>query len=380
MKKVWPAVKDFARRADMLLLFLCCVCAVFGIVVISSATASFETPRYVLVQILAFIVGIGLYLLFTIIDIDIIADKWIILYAFSFLLLLALIPFGYNDGTGNTGWLRFLGIGLQPSEAVKVIFVVVMAKHISFLREYKSLNSVLSVGQLVVHVGLIFGLLIVVSSDLGSALVYLFIFIVMLFMAGLRLYWFVIGIAAVAAATPFLWDNFLTPRQRERIQAPYDASIDADGFGVKWQPNQSKLALASGQMTGTGLGNGPQSQSDALPAKHTDFIFAVIGEELGMIACLVVILLLMLIIIRCAYIGIKSKNTMNMLICMGVASFLMFQTFENIGMCIGIAPVIGLTLPFFSSGGSSLFTTFAAVGLVSGVKYRPKPEQFRSYK
>jgi rod shape determining protein RodA len=379
MRKLWPWVRDFVKRADMLLLFLCCTCSVFGIVVISSATASYETSRYVIVQTGALLIGIGLFVALTVIDVDIIADKWPVLFIFDTVLLLLLIPFGHSDDTGNSGWLRFFGIGIQPSEVVKVIYIVLMAKHISYLKEYKSLNSVLSVGQLLIHFGFTFGLIIVVSSDLGSALVFLFIFIVMLFVAGLKLYWFLIGIAAVAAVTPFLWTNFLTDRQKDRILAPYVPSIDPDGFDVRWQPNQSKLALASGRLTGTGLYEGPQSQSNALPAKHTDFIFSVIGEELGMIACCLVLLLLLLVIIRCVYVGVKSKNTMNMLVCFGVAAFLLFQTFENIGMCIGIAPVIGVTLPFFSYGGSSLFSTFAAMGLVSGIKYRPKPERFRSY-
>jgi rod shape determining protein RodA len=116
---------------------------------------------------------------------------------------------------------------------------------------------------------------------------------------------------------------------------------------------------------------GTQSQSSNLPFKHTDFIFSVAGEELGMIGCAVIIFLLVAIIIRCIYVGVKSKSYMNMLICTGIASMLIFQTFENIGMCIGITPVIGITLPFFSYGGSSIVTTFASLGIVSGIRMRP---------
>ena len=122
-----------------------------------------------------------------------------------------------------------------------------------------------------------------------------------------------------------------------------------------------------------GLGEGTQSQSSAIPVKHSDFIFAVIGEELGLIGACLVLLLLMIIVVRCVQVGLRSGNTMSMLVCMGVAATVVFQTFENVGMCIGIAPVVGITLPFFSYGGSSLFSMFAAMGLVSGVKYRPKP-------
>lgn len=380
MKKYLPFIKDFFKRADMLLFTLCIVSSIFGIVVISSATASYGNPaKYVFVQSLALILGIFLFVLLTVIDLDIIADKWPLLLAFAVLLILALIPFGHDDGTGNKSWIRFFGIGIQPSEVVKVIFIVLLAKQVSFLKEYKNLNSVLSVAQMAANFLLFFGLIVVVSSDLGSALIFFFVFIVVLFAAGLKLYWFVLGIAAIAAVTPFVWENVLRPYQKDRILAPYDPTIDVEGSGVKWQPNQSKIALASGQLTGTGLYEGTQTQSSALPEKQTDFIFAVIGEELGMIGCCVVMLLLLLIIIRCIYVGLHSKNTMSMLVCFGVAASLLFQSFENIGMCIGITPVIGITLPFFSYGGSSTFATMAAAGLVSGVKFRPKPERFHKY-
>jgi rod shape determining protein RodA len=379
LKKYLPWVKDFVKRADMLLLALCCVCTIFGIVLITSATASYETNRYVIVQIIAFLIGIGLFVLLTIIDVDIIADKWPVLFIFQVLFLMSLLIWGESGDTGNTGWLRFFGTGIQPSEVVKIIYIVLLARQISFLKEYKNLNSPLSIVQLAVHFGFLFGLIIFVSNDLGSALVFLFIFIIMLFMAGLKIYWFIFGIAAVAAVTPFIWNNLLADYQKQRILVPYVASIDPEGFGIRWQTNQSKMALASGQLTGTGLFKGPQSQSEAISGKHTDFIFAVAGEELGMIACCVILLLLLLIVIRCVVIGLRSKNTMYMLVCFGVASTVLFQTFENIGMCIGITPVIGLTLPFFSYGGSSVFSMYAAMGLVSGIKYRPKPELFRSY-
>ena len=379
MKKIPELLREFVKRADMVLLTLCVISAVFGIVVISSATASYETSKYVIVQTLALFIGLGLFVVLTVIDLDIIADKWPLLLAFSVLLVLALIPFGVEDNTGNKNWIRFLGVGIQPSEVVKVIYIVLLAKHISYLKEYRSLNSIFSVAQLAGNFLLFFGLIVVVSSDLGSALIFFFIFAVMLFAAGLKIYWFILGAAAIAAVVPFAWEHVLKPYQKDRILAPYDPTIDPNGDGIKWQPNQSKIALASGQLTGTGLGNGTQTQSSALPEKHTDFIFAVIGEELGMIGCCAVVLLLLLIIIRCIYVGVHSRNTMSMLVCIGVAASVTFQSFENIGMCIGITPVIGITLPFFSYGGSSMFSLFAAMGLVSGVKFRPKPERFYRY-
>ena len=381
MKEFYPKIKEFSKRADMLLFTLCMICSLFGIVVISSATASLGPTRYLVVQIASLFIGIGLFVLFTIIDIEIIADRWAVLVIFEFVLIFMLLtPLGYADDTGNRAWLRFGFVGIQPAEVVKVAFIVVMAKHISYLKAYKNLNSLSSVLQLLAHCGIILGLLFVISSDMGSILVFLFLFLVMLFAGGLKIRWFLIGLAAAAAAFPLFWTRVLTQRYRDRILCPYDATIDPDGFGIRWQANQSQLALANGRLTGMGLYEGAiTQQKNALPAKQTDFIFSVVGEELGMIACIFVFLMLLFIIFRCIQIGVRSHDTMGMLVCFGVAGSLIFQTFENIGMCVGIAPVIGITLPFISYGGSSMFSLFAAMGLVSGVKYRPKPQRFRSY-
>ncbi|MDL2300390.1 FtsW/RodA/SpoVE family cell cycle protein [Clostridiaceae bacterium OttesenSCG-928-D20] len=374
-------VADFFKRADSLLLALCTAATLFGIIAISSAAKSYSggSASYVMIQFLSLILGLFAYAIFTIIDIDIIADHWKLLVFFNVALLLALIPLGVADDTGNKAWIRFMGIGIQPAEVVKVVYIIINARHISYLKQYKSLSSPISLLQLALHFLLLFGLIVGISKDLGSALIYILIFAVSLFVSGVKLYWFAIGIAGVAAATPLLWDKFLREDQKLRIMAPYDPTIDPDGFGIKWQTNNSKLALASGQLTGTGLYEGTQSQSSALPAKHTDFIFSVIGEEFGMIGCLIVIGLLTAIIIRCVYIGIKSRNLTGLLVCVGVASTMTAQLFINIGMTMGIVPVIGVTLPFFSYGGTSIVTMFVAMGLVSGIKYKPKPERFRQY-
>jgi rod shape determining protein RodA len=363
----------------MYLLSLCCICTVFGLVIIASATASYGNPlRYILVQLAAFIIGIVLYAVFTLIDIDIIADRAPLLFLFSILFILILVPFGVAGDTGNKAWLRFGPIGIQPTEVVKIIFVVTMAKHISYLKERGSLNRPAGVGSMAVHFGILFVLIFLVTRDMGSALIFFAIIAVQLFMAGLRLYWFAFGAAGIAVGFPLFWEHVLNDRYRARILAPYDPSIDPDNSGINWQANQSKIALASGQLTGTGLGQGTQTQSEALSQKHTDFIFAAAGEELGMIACVLIIVLLMLIVIRCVQVGLRSNNTMGCLICFGMAAFMAFQVLINIGMCIGLTPVIGLTLPFFSYGGSSLFSRFAAMGIVSGIKYRPTPQKFYS--
>ena len=365
-------IKYFFKNGDIFLLFMAIFCTVLGMIAIKSATIETHSSRYIFVQGFAMILGIGAFVGFTILDPDIIADKWAYLTVFNVLIIVGLVFFGYDDGTGNRAWYRFFGIGVQPSEVVKVIFIVLLGKQISVYRERRELDKFKSLLMLALHFALLFGLIVVVSSDLGSALIFLAIFIVMLIVGGVAWYWLGIAAAAIAAFVPVMWNFVLRDYQKQRILAPYIPDVvDPAGNGITWQTNRCKDAMAAGRFTGVGFGNGTLN----IEAKHTDCIFASIGEEFGMIACIAVIILLTIIIVRCCVIGLRSGSPFGMLICFGVAAALAFQTFINIGMCIGISPVIGITLPFFSYGGSSVVTLFAAVGLVSGVKYRPKPKQ-----
>ena len=380
IRKFKPYIKEFFKRADIFLLCICVISSIFGITMIEKAVTGMyeggwdmsEPSKYLTVQIASMLIGIVAFVLLTVIDVDLIAQQWKLLMMLDLVLLVALVLLGEDDGTGNKSWIRFAGIGIQPSEVIKVIYVIVAAKQMTYLKEYRDINSFISVVQMAAHFLLIFGAIVVVSSDLGSASILLGIFLVMFFVIGARLYWFAAGGAAVAAAIPLLWNYFLKDYQKQRLIAPYDPSIDPDGWGITWQTTQSKLTLASGRLTGVEEGHSPS----IFTGKHTDFIFSCVGENLGMIGCIAVILLLMIIIIHCVRVGLKSGRTFDMLVCIGVAAAVTFQTFINIGMNIGITPVIGITLPFFSYGGSSMVTMFGAMGLVSGVKYKLKPEHF----
>ncbi len=378
IKRSLEQTRNFIRRTDLLLFALCLIASLFGILIISSATNSYITPmRYPITQAVAMLIGIFCYFVFTLIDVDIFADRWPVMLLIEALLLLILIPFGVEVG-GNKGWLDLGIVSVQPTEIVKFIFIVLCAKHIAYLKEYRNLNSVLSIAQLVAHFGFLFMLIMIVSSDLGSALVFLFIFIVLLYAGGTRLYWFLFGGAALAVVIPLAWSNFLSDRHKERILAPYDATIDPEGYGVNWQPFLAKKAISSGRLSGQGLFGGSQTQSNYLDSQHADYIFASAGEELGFIGCVAIVLLLVCIIVRCVIVGIHARNTFGMLICFGVAASLTFQTFINVGMSIGLTPVIGITLPFFSYGGSSLVICFASAGLVSGVHYQTRADNYGS--
>uniref|UniRef100_UPI003FF0474C FtsW/RodA/SpoVE family cell cycle protein n=1 Tax=Candidatus Limivicinus sp. TaxID=3030905 RepID=UPI003FF0474C len=373
-------IKQFFQRADIFLLIMCIICSIYGIYSIDIADTGMSAggwdmsapSKYIAVQTFSLFLGIAGFVLFTVIDADILGQQWKILCAINVLLLVALVIFGQDDGTGNKSWIRFAGIGIQPSEVIKVLYIVVAAKQMTYLKEYRDINSFLSVVQMAAHFGIVFLMIVGVSSDLGSAGILLGVFLVMFYALGVKLYWFAIGGALVASAIPLLWNYFLKDYQKKRLVAPYDASVDPDGWGIRWQTTQSKMSLASGRLTGVD----DEHSTTVFTGKHTDFIFSCIGEHFGMIGCLIVVALLLIIIIHILRIGLHSSRTYDMLICFGVAGAMLFQMFINIGMCIGITPVIGITLPFFSYGGSSMVTMFCAMGLVSGVKYKPKPEHF----
>ena len=378
MKAVISTITKFFNDADILLLALSVISTVYGIILISSVTRTME-GRFVSVQIGAAVFGVALFVLFSYLDIDIMADKSRLLFVLSLLFISTLLIWGQGDYVGRRAWLRFWDIGIQPAEIVKVPFIIVMAKMMVNYKERKTLNSILSILKLGVVFAIVFVFVLEVSQDMGTALVYMGIFVVMLFVAGLKLRWFIIAGAAVAAVFPFLLDNVFAYHQRARILAPFfpDMLTQESLERYTWQSNLSVTAIASGEFLGQGLGNGRLTQGD-FPAQHTDFIFSAAGEELGFVGCMLIVILLVAMIIRCVYVGAKSNNPLGLLVCTGVAGMLISQTVENIGMALGLMPVIGITLPFFSYGGSSIVTCFAAMGIVSGIKMRPKPVRFRN--
>ncbi|MBR5428426.1 MAG: FtsW/RodA/SpoVE family cell cycle protein [Clostridia bacterium] len=377
MKKVLKAVFGYLGKSDWILLLLSLISSAYGIILISSALHSSTSRSGLIIQIVALVLGIFLYIVFSLIDIDIIADKSLILFAFCIVLISTLFVWGVAGDSGNRAWIRFGPIGIQPAEIVKIPFIIIIAKMMTSFKEGRGLSKPVSVISLAAVFGIIFVLIIVSSADLGSALVYMFIFVVMLFLGGVNIIWFGIAIAAGAVAFPLAWKYFLSDLQKDRILAPYDSSVDPTGLGITWQANQSQAAISAGGFRGAGLYNGGFTQSQAVPQQHTDFIFSVAGEEFGFIGALVVILLLLAIIIRCFYVGVRSNNTLSFLVCTGISAMFLAQMLENIGMCIGLTPVIGLTLPFFSYGGSSVIVNYAAIGIVSGVMMRPRPQGSR---
>ena len=374
-------IADIFRQADMLLLALCTVASLFGILMIASATHYTGSLKNVIVQACALLLGVGLYFIVSAIDMNEVAKHWKWLTAFNFgFILLLVTPLGLNINN-NRAWLGIEGfpINVQPAEVVKITFIIVLAKQLVWLKETRDLKSVPSVAMLGGHLVALIGVYYVISGDMGSALVYIFVFVCMVFVAGVAKRWIALGLFGGGFAFYLLWQEDKIPDyMKMRFLILFDHDLDPQGLG--WQQTRGLLALGGGKLTGMGLFQGTQTQSESpasLPFRHTDFIFTVIGEELGLIGCLVVIGLLAAIILRCFTAARRAKTTMDAYICVGMGAMLIFQTVANIGMCLFVMPVIGLTLPFFSYGGSSIVTLFIAMGVVSGVQKRSRPEWLR---
>ncbi len=381
MRAFFKLCYSYLKGADWILLGLCCLASVYGIVAISSATAySSSLSGSVTVQIAALILGILAYIFFSLIDLDIFAEQNRLLYLFCLVFIAMLFIWGRDDGTGNRAWMviPYVGVSIQPSEVCKVIFIVVLAQEMTIRRD--KINSPVSIFVFAALVIVIVGLYMSASNDAGSALIFLAIFVFLAMGAGISFGWFLGGFAAICAAVPVLWTTgVIKSYMKNRILVVYDPTIDPLANDERYQMEQTQTALGSGKIFGQGYRNGKMTSSGSIPAQHTDCIFSVIGEELGYIGCMLVMILLAAIVIRCLYVGLKTPNFTNRLVCIGIAGMLMFQIVVNIGLNLGVLPVIGLTLPFFSYGGSSLVMTFAAMGIVSGIHKRPESDSTIRY-
>ena len=374
MKKLGMRLLEIFKKGDMILLALCAVASVFGIVMIYAATYVEGNTRMIVIQTASLFAGIVVYLGMTALDIDILAGQRTILFLFNAIFIAMLLVWGIEGSTGNRSWLHFsfLPFNIQPAEVCKLTYIVILAKTMSIHRN--RVSSLRCVSNITLNMLFIVGEIVVISKDMGVALIFVFIFLVMAYAGGVSGWWFLGGAGAFAAVSPYLWSHILRNDQKNRILAIIDPSIDPTGEGVLWQTNKNLEALRNGGLSGQGLFHGDLTNAGTLPARHTDSIFCSIGEQLGLIGCLVVLLLLLALVARCIYVGMKSPDYMNRLICIGVASMFLFQILINIGVCLGLFPVIGLALPFFSYGGSSLMTSFMAAGIVSGIRMRPAPD------
>lgn len=365
---IYKHLKKAFKETDKLFLLLCLCLSAVGTVMVSSATHRTADgallSRDAKVMVLALVLGVAACLVISFIDYDLILKLWPVIAAGSLLLMLLLIPFGEapSGREDARSWLRITSsLYLQPSEILKIGFIITFSKHLSLLKN--DLSSVKNVFFLCVH-AMIPIALVVYTGDMGSALIFMLMFVGMMFIAGVHWAYFPLGIAAVAAALPLVWYKVFDNIQRNRILALIDPQSYPNEI---YQQQQAGNAIREGGFFGAGLFKGAYTQSGSVPESANDMIFSVICEETGLIGAFVVLLLFALLAIRIIYVGKRANNYAASMICYGVMFMIIAQVAINIGMCLKLLPVIGITLPFISAGGSSVVSLYLAVGLVLSV-------------
>ena len=289
--------------------------------------------------------------------------RWPIYLANVGLLLLTLAIGGGVGGSAR--WIQLGPLSFQFSELAKILMITVLAAYLGD-RESRldSPKSIVGAGLLMLPPWI----LVMMQPDLGTSLVLLAILAGMLFMSGASLKWLLAGAAIALAAIPVVWTYVLRDYQKERIATYLNPTADVQGSG--WQVLQSQIAVGSGGILGTGLTNGSQARGEFLPVQESDFVFAVLAQELGFIGALVVFLLFGALIWRVLVAAWRSRDPFGLMFGAGVASLLLFQAFVNVGMVIGILPVTGIPLPFITHGGASLVSIAIGLGVVQSINIR----------
>lgn len=373
MIKVFRAVGRYIRQTDMVLVLTAAVASIYGLLLVLSATHS--QSRTFLMQVLCILIGFAGMVILSRIDYHDLANLWKVCAVAGLVLLLSpyVLPHTRN-GSADLSWVQLGFTTIQPSEFVKLLFVLTFAKHYETVKE--RLTSPLNVLLLALHAALPIGI-ILLQSDWGMVLVYAVMFLCMMFAAGVQLRYFVgLGIGLLAGA-PILW-QVMGNTQRHRIMALFDPE-NANLKDVALQQNYGLKALGSGELWGFGLFQGPRTQSlvaGQLPEKQNDMIFAVTGEELGFVGCVLVLLIFLVLLFRLLRDARQARDGVGSMICIGIFSAFAVQMLINVGMVLMVLPVIGISLPFFSSGGSSMVSSYLAVGLALSVYMHRKSEIF----
>ncbi|RDY29640.1 rod shape-determining protein RodA [Romboutsia weinsteinii] len=361
------------KELDWKLIITVIIIFAFGILMLSSATHSNETGNYTKLykQGLAFVLGLGMIIFMLMFDYNFLGKYYKGLYLISLILLvLVLVPGIGNEQMGARSWVKIGPLNLQTSEIVKLTFILSYAKIVESKRG--KLNTLKDLIPVVVYaipfIGLLFS-----QPDLGTAIVFMCIIGGMLFTAGLDTKIIKRGIIIILVSMPLMY-MMMASHQKDRIEAflnPEDVTLKGN-----YQVMQSLIAIGSGGFTGKGLYNGTQNQEGFLPVQESDFIFAVIGEELGVWGMVFIVVLFAVFLMRMLAIAREAKDFYGTLIVVGVMSMFAYQIIQNIGMTVALIPVTGVTLPFVSYGGSSLLTSMANLGLVLNVCMRKKKINF----
>lgn len=363
MGRLVSKIADFFRETDKLMLFLCIFASLFGSVAVFSATRHLDTMRPFLVQLIGLFGGTIAAIVISLFDFDTLMRRWYLIAAIGLIPVILTFFIGFAPkGTDDKAWLDLGFTTFQPSELLKISFIITFATHIDRIKD--GINKPKNLLPLCIH-GAIPVALIHFQGDDGTALVFAIMVVCMLCAAGVSWKYFVSALVTVIAATPLIYFLIMNDEQRIRIKTLFD--IESDIQGATFQQYRGRMALANGGLFGQGLFKGTLTQNGGVPEGQNDFIFVSIGEELGFIGCLLVLVLLGVVCFRCLNIARLCRKQSGKIICVGFFGMMFAQILINIGMCVALLPVIGVTLPFFSAGGTSLLCIFMGVGLVLGV-------------
>lgn len=373
-------IKYALKETDFLLYLLCILTSAFGSLMVHSATRNdaIEAGEFISRDCLAMIIaagtGIVICLFISLLDYDAIVGLWPLVGGACLLLLLLLFPFGEGtqDRPDARCWLPIIqtdgfSLDFQPSELAKIGFIVTFTAHVNAVRD--NINSIKNILLLALHALVPIGI-IIITDDLGSAMIFAFIFVGMMYVAGVKIRYFAVAIGMIVAVMPLLWTKFLASFHKRRILAIYfPSALSEDVYkNIIYQQQRGVNAIGSGMFWGDGLFKGTYTQSAAgVPVNESDMVFTVVGEELGFIGCIVLLAVFAFIIIKIVSVGKMSRNLTGSLLCFGTAFMLASQVVINIGMCLMLLPSIGITLPFMSAGGSSNLCVYFAIGLVMSV-------------
>ena len=381
MESLRKNLAKFIKSTDWVMMLLCLLASSVGALLVHSATLYTLTEDQVIsrdtrTMLLAIALGIIVAITISLIDYELIIKIWPAIAAVALLLMISLFFFGVGPDARSDAktWLKITSsFYLQPSEFVKIAFVVTFGVHIELISD--KIDKVKNVILLTAH-AMIYAGLVALTGDIGSALVFVFIFVGMMFVANVKLRYFAIGLLAVIAMIPVVWTKVFSEIQKERFLALFFPESYGD---VIYQQDNCIKAIGSGGLFGKGLFNGTFTQNGIVPESKNDMILSVIGEELGFVGCLGLLVLFTVIVIKIINNGRRSKDNTGTLVCYGIAFMILSQIVINIGMCLQLLPVIGITLPFMSAGGSSTLSIYVAMGLIMSV-YRQnietEPENF----
>lgn len=353
---------------DWPLFFMTLTLAMAGVFVIYSATFAAETDAFRLIYLKQLewnLYGIIIMVFMSMIDYRLVERPAYLLYVIFVVLLVTVLVAG-KVVSGSKRWIALGGVNFQPSEMMKFILILTLTKYFNNMKEH---TEEMGFSQLIVPglLALVPAALIAKQPDAGTAVVLMMIFFVMAFINGIRRKTLVAILIGGLVLMPVVWTH-LKDYQKNRVLVMVNPSSDPQGTG--YHTIQSKIAIGSGGFLGKGLLEGTQSKLNFLPEKHTDFIFAVFAEEVGFLGSLVLVVLYLSLVLRMLDLVIKAKDRIGSLMATGVTAMIGFHFLYNISMTIGMTPIVGIPLPLFSYGGSSLLTNYAAIGLLISIRMR----------